>query len=292
MLQLAFYFFKYRASPFSSVVELGLIPSASGSSLTIECPCHHNHPVAIPGSDWYLPQSSVASKWESNFWLLLVWLTPESPAQLCEALQFVALKQDHLNHYKHKKYFSCLSFCFTSVALKFWEILGGFSTLGSLCLSFSFVSLSASAKMSPSWSSWWIPGWLPPGGDGLLLSLLHAPAVSAVQSAGLTGPINHSWKARCSESSVPICDVLMWHSLTYTTCTWTVADWGGYGSQIWLPGSHMPLFGFEEAGLEGLGTCCLSYCCFLSVHTQCFTELKRKELWSEAIIEENWDSGW
>lgn len=133
--------------------------------------------------------------------------------------------------------------------------------------SFSFVSLSASAKMSPWWSSWWIPGWLPPGGDGLLLSLLHAPAVSAVQSAGLTGSINHSWKARCSESSGPICDVLMWHSLAYTSCTWTGADWGGCGSQIWLPGFHMPLFGFEEAGLERMGTCCFSYCCFFSMHT-------------------------
>ena len=51
MLQFALYFFKYRASPLSSVVELGLISSASGSSLTIKCPCHQNYPVIIPGSD-------------------------------------------------------------------------------------------------------------------------------------------------------------------------------------------------------------------------------------------------
>lgn len=108
--------------------------------------------------------------------------------------------------------------------------------------SFSFVSSSASEKMSPWLSSWWIPGWLSAGADGLLCSLLHAPVVSAVQSAELTESINHSWMERFSESSGPIWDVLMWLSLTYTR------DLCGWGSQIWLPGSHMPQFGLRRLG--------------------------------------------
>lgn len=151
------------------------------------------------------------------------------------------------------------------MTLQFWGILGGFSILGLLCLHlFPFSALSASAKMSPWWSSWWIPGWLAPCGDGLLLSVLHAPAVCS-SAAGLTGPMNHSWKAKCSERSGPVCGVLMWPSLTETTCIWTVVDWSGCASQGQLPGSHMPLFRFEKAGLEGLRTYYF-YCCFPSVH--------------------------
>lgn len=92
-------------------------------------------------------------------------------------------------------------------------------SLLTLPLSFSFVSPSAPAKVSP-W--WWIPGWLSAGADGLLCSLLHAPVVCAAQSAGLTESINRSGKGRSSESSGPIWDVLMWHSLTYTTCMWQI----------------------------------------------------------------------
>lgn len=114
----------------------------------------------------------------------------------------------------------CLSSCFTSMALKFWEILGGLSTPCSLCLHlFPWFLLLPLQRCHCDEALDRFLGDSQPVADGLLRSLLHAPVVSAVQSAGLTGSINQSWKERCSESSGPIWDVLMGHRLKYTTCT-------------------------------------------------------------------------
>lgn len=72
MLQLVLYFLNYRASPFSSVVELGLIPSAKCSFWTRKYPYLQNMQLS------YLEVKPMGNSW--------IVLTLENPAQLCDAL--------------------------------------------------------------------------------------------------------------------------------------------------------------------------------------------------------------
>lgn len=202
-------------------------------------PCLQNHAVVLEVSNTHHKDS----QWESNSWIL-----PDT-GKPCSAVWgttvicgFDAGPPQLLNDPKNMPVILLYFHGFEVLRNPGWIV----HSLLTLSPSFSSVSLSASAKILPWWSSWWIPGWLSAGADGLLCSLLHAPVVSAVQSAGLTESINHSGKERSSESSGPIWDVLMWHRLTYTSCMWQICvEWG---SQIWLPASHMPQFSLRRLG--------------------------------------------
>lgn len=126
-------------------------------------PSHHTWKWLIPTTK--LRRQQVGK----NFWLLLIRLTPESLAQLCEALQFLALKQDHLNHYKHPKKLlmsvTLFYFCGSEVLRNPGWIFHSWLTLSvsifSLCFSFCLRKdvtmmklLMDSGVTSTQW--WWI----------------------------------------------------------------------------------------------------------------------------------------
>lgn len=110
MLQLVLYFLNYSASPFSSVVELGLIPSAKCSFWTRKYPCLQNHAVVLPGSEangkvipeycWHW-KTLLSCVMHCNLWL---WSRTTSITKDPKNMSVILLYLQ---------------------ALKFWEILGG-----------------------------------------------------------------------------------------------------------------------------------------------------------------------
>lgn len=252
MLQLVLYFLNFRASPFSSIVELGLILSAIISFWTMKYPCLQNHAVVL--------EVTPTTKTANGKAIPEYCLTLESPAQLCEAQTvncgFEAGPPQLLNDPKNMPVILLYFHGFEVLKNPGWIV----HSLLTLSPSFSSVSLSASAKMKLLMDSWVTLSWY------WWIAVLFAACSSCLcSSVCWTDRVHKSfWEGKELRELWPHLGCA--HVAQAHIHLLHVADLCGMGiSDLAASLPHAPIW-FEKAGLEGLGTCCFSFCSFLSVH--------------------------